>query len=100
VTLAMMGLVHTIGATSWFDSATNMANSASNTGKVIAIAGAIGSIVIAFIIKRTLGAVFAAAIVAGFVLWGVNNTQNLQDKTTTDVGMRAPVVQIAPPLGA
>lgn len=84
----------------WLDDATRLSDKVQSTGKGVAVAAAIVFIVVAFVWKRTLGAVFAVCIVAGLVLWAVNSTSQLQDKTNTEIsGLRAPAV-VAPPAPA
>jgi hypothetical protein len=68
-------------ATSWLDQLNAISTQATTTGKAAGAAVAIVFILAAYAVKRTLGAVFAALVVAGLVLYGINNTDTLQKNT-------------------
>lgn len=80
---------YVVGA-SWFDGASNLINRTGDTGKAAAVAASIVLVLLSLVFKRTLGAVLSSCVLCGVTLWAVNNTSNLQDKTTTDVGMGRP----------
>jgi hypothetical protein len=78
-------------ATSWLDQLNSMSAAATTTGKAAGAAVAIVFILAAYAVKRTLGAVFAALVVAGLVLYGINNTDVLQKNTKDTLsGMSVP----------
>jgi len=78
-------------ATSWIDQMNTLSASATTAGKAAGAAVAIVFILAAYAVKRTLGAVFASLVVAGLVLYGINNTDTLQKNTSDTLsGMSVP----------
>lgn len=68
-------------AASWLDDVQTFSTNVTATGKVAASAAAVVFVIVGYIARRTLGAVFAAIIVGGVVLYAVNHTDDLQKKT-------------------
>ncbi len=76
---------------SWLEQLNTLAQTATTTGKAAGAAVAVVFILAAYAVKRTLGAVFAALVVAGLVLYGINNTDVLQKNTKDTLsGMSTP----------
>lgn len=68
-------------AAGWLDDFNNISKQVMSTGKASAAALVVVFMLVAYAAKRTVGAVIAAGIVGGLVLWVVNNTDILQKKT-------------------
>lgn len=78
-------------AVSWLDQLQALSDQGMTVGKAAGATAAVIFIIVAYIAKRTLGAVFAALVVAGLVLYGVNNTDVLENNTNDTLsGMIAP----------
>lgn len=78
-------------ATSWLDQLNSISTQGMTVGKAAGATVAVVFILAAYAVKRTLGAVFAALVVAGLVLYGINNTDVLQKNTKDTLsGMIAP----------
>ncbi len=76
---------------SWLEQLNTLSQTATTTGKAAGAAVAVVFILAAYAVKRTLGAVFAALVVAGLVLYGINNTDVLQKNTKDTLsGMSTP----------
>ncbi len=88
----MIAAIAPVLGASWFDGASSIINRTGDTGKAAAVAGSIILVLVTLVFKRTLGAVLSTCVLCGVTLWAVNNTSNLQDKTTTDIqsGMGVP----------
>lgn len=82
-----MFLAVMLAAGGWLDDANNLSQKVVTTGKAAGTAAAVVFVLLAYVAKRTLGAVFAALIVAGLVLYGINHTDTLQTKTQQEIGM-------------
>lgn len=90
-------------AAGWIDDATRIADKTKVAGVNVGYAAAVVFVIFAYIVRRTLGAVFAALIVAGLVLYGVSNVDRLQKKTEEEINGQqamAQVTLVAPPVGA
>lgn len=72
-------------AAGWIDDATRIANKAKLAGVTLGQAAAVVFVIFAYVMRRTLGAVFAAIIVAGLVLYGVSNVDRLKTKTEQEI---------------
>lgn len=90
ITGVVLGVVGTGGhdlvagamlAASWLDDAQRLAEGVETTFKIIGAAVAVVFIVVALAVNRTLGAVLSMLLVAGVALYGVNHTDDLQNKT-------------------
>lgn len=68
-------------AAGWITDAQNIAKQIQSAGKVAGAAFAVVFMLVAYAVKRTLGAVFGALVVAGVVLYAINNTDMLKSKT-------------------
>lgn len=78
-------------ATSWLDQLNAISTQGMTVGKAAGATVAVVFILAAYAVKRTLGAVFAALVVAGLVLYGINNTDTLQKNTKDTLsGMSVP----------
>lgn len=78
-------------AIGWLEQLNTISSQATAAGKAAGAAVAIVFILTAYAVKRTLGAVAAALVVAGLVLYGINHTDVLEKNTTDTLsGMSVP----------
>lgn len=68
-------------AAGWLDDFNNISKQVMTVGKASAAALVVVFMLVAYAAKRTIGAVIAAGIVGGLVLYVVNNTDMLRNKT-------------------
>lgn len=81
----MFAAVHIL-AVNYLDQLNTLANQAVTTGKAAGAAVAVIFIIVAYALRRTLGAVFAAVIVAGVALYAINHTSDLEKNTADTFG--------------
>lgn len=94
----MFAAVHVL-AVNYLDQLNTLADQAVTTGKAAGAAVAVIFIIVAYALRRTLGAVFAAVIVAGVALYAINHTTDLEKNTADTFGAAPAATQGMPAPG-